>query len=115
MFLGLVSAVLLGVVARFLGVENALVNLLKYFIGVNCLLAVFNLIPVPPLDGSWLLDHLLRGQAYIAYRAFKPYGMLVLIGILMFPPISGILIYTPWLFLSNAMFSVSDLILGAAA
>jgi Zn-dependent protease len=114
-FLGLVSAVLLGIVARFVGVENALVNLLKYFIGVNCLLAVFNLIPVPPLDGSWLLDHLLRGQAYNAYRAFKPYGMLVLIGILMFPPISGILIYTPWLFLSNAMFSVSDLILGAAA
>jgi Zn-dependent protease len=113
LFLALVSAIVLGFVARFVGVDNALVTMLKYFVVINCLLAVFNLIPVPPLDGSWLLDHTLRGAAYNAYRAFKPYGMLVLIGILLFPPISMLLIQTPVYYLSNTLFSLSDLIVRA--
>ena len=110
LFLACVSAVLLGVVARFVGTENALVTFLQLGVVVNCLLAVFNLIPVPPLDGSWLLDHTLRGPAYNAYRAFKPYGMLVLIGILLFPPVSNLLIGMPVTYLSGALFDVSELI-----
>ena len=93
--LGLMCAVVFGVVRHFLGDEHAFVRLFLYGMLVNCVLAVFNLIPVPPLDGSWLLDHTLRGSAYNAYMSVRPYGMLLLLAIMMFPPISNLLIRTP--------------------
>jgi Zn-dependent protease len=94
LLLGFLCAIVFALAGSFLG-NHALVRLFLYGMQVNCVLAVFNLIPVPPLDGSWLLDHTLRGSAYNAYMKVRPYGMLILIAILLFPPISNLLIGTP--------------------
>ena len=107
LFLAFVCAVMLGLLAPHIGTDNALSHLFVLGIGINCLLAVFNLIPVPPLDGSWLLDHILRGAAYNAYRAIKPYGMLLLLGILLFPPLSYWLIQVPRGFMVDRMLDVA--------
>ena len=64
-------------------------------------LGVFNLIPIPPLDGSKVLGALLPNQAYFTLMRYERYGMLVLI-LLSFTNIGGGLI-------SNAIFSVYQL------
>ena len=45
---------------------------------VNVGLALFNLIPIPPLDGSWILISLLPPHLGEKYRRIAPYGMFVL-------------------------------------
>jgi len=50
-----------------------------YLIIINLYLAVFNLIPIPPLDGSGVLEGVLRGSALDMYQKIKPYGFLILL------------------------------------
>jgi Zn-dependent protease len=46
---------------------------------VNIALAVFNMLPIPPLDGSRLLPLVLPERARAVYHRFAPYGFLILI------------------------------------
>ena len=54
-----------------------LVILLVFF---NLMLGIFNLIPIPPLDGSKVLGGLLPDPLYYPYLQFERYGWLVLLG-----------------------------------
>jgi len=49
------------------------------FAVVNLLLGLFNLLPIPPLDGSALLERVLPEQWLPAWYRVRPYGMLVLL------------------------------------
>jgi Zn-dependent protease len=51
----------------------------------NIILAVFNLIPIPPLDGSRMVYASLKSpEAIRMYRSFSQFGMLILIGFILF-------------------------------
>jgi Zn-dependent protease len=53
----------------------------------NSILAVFNLIPIPPLDGHWILVRFLPPGPREAVASIGPYGFLILIGLM----VSGLL------------------------
>jgi Zn-dependent protease len=63
---------------------EGLVLILFYIILVNIYLAVFNLIPVPPLDGSGVLSGLLSYEAAAAYDRLRPYGFIIVVALIMF-------------------------------
>ncbi len=55
-----------------------LVDFAFAFAIVNLFLGLFNLLPIPPLDGSAILERLLPPRALPGWYKFRPYGMLVL-------------------------------------
>lgn len=68
------------------GVTTVLRQAAVYGILINLILAFFNLIPIPPLDGSHVLFHLLPRGLAIRYQQAGQYGLLVLMGIFFLVP-----------------------------
>jgi Zn-dependent protease len=62
---------------------EGLVLILFYLVVVNTYLAVFNLIPVPPLDGSGVLGGLLSYRAAAAYDRIRPYGFIIVLALIL--------------------------------
>ncbi|HEV8340332.1 MAG TPA: site-2 protease family protein [bacterium] len=69
----------LGLLPPFAAATSPLGGLLFTLVLINAVLAVFNLLPVPPLDGSKILIGLLPGPLGLAYARLTPYGVLILI------------------------------------
>lgn len=76
---------LLARVAPVLGEPIALMQImLIYGVSINLVLAAFNLIPIPPLDGSHVFKHMLPLRVAVAYQRAGRFGLLILIGLLYF-------------------------------
>ena len=58
-------------------------QLMFYFGAIlNITLAIFNMIPIPPLDGSWILPYFLPRKLASLYEQIRPHGFIILLGCL---------------------------------
>jgi Zn-dependent protease len=79
-------------------VSAPLASFLAQLKQINVLLAVFNMIPIPPLDGGNVLAGLLPRQLAFAFNAIRPYGFLLLY-VLMFTGRLDYLVLAPAYFI----------------
>lgn len=70
------------------GVMEPLATLLSILLYLNITLGVFNLFPIPPLDGSHVMESLLPYDMAKAYEQIRPYGFILLLA-LVWTPIPG--------------------------
>lgn len=73
---------------------DVLLQGLAFALWINLILAFFNLIPIPPLDGSHVLAHMLPRELAHRYRLAGQYGLLILMGVMfLFPGVFRILLW----------------------
>ena len=94
LLLALLAAIVLGLMAAWIpggpGGAWGLVSVaLGYFLLINIFLALFNLLPIPPFDGSHIVEGLLPPRAARVYERLRPLG---------FPLLFLLLLVIPWLF-----------------
>ncbi|MXP14697.1 site-2 protease family protein [Altererythrobacter confluentis] len=85
-FLAAIGAVALGMFAAFASAEpsqmaEVAVRAMTTFILINIFLALFNLLPIPPFDGSHIVEGLLPPKAARLYEKARPAGMLLFFAI----------------------------------
>ena len=108
-------AALLVTIARFAGGALAgpmdvALRVTELGILINLVLAFFNLVPIPPLDGSHVFQHLLPPRLGVAYRRLGRYGMLILIGVfILFPDPFFSIVLAPVRFFMGAAQGFIDL------
>lgn len=104
LLLVIISALLLKLVFMFAPSSIILAKVLVYAILINLLLALFNLMPIPPLDGSKIVARFLPQQTAIKYMRFERYGMLLVI-ILIFTGAFSKVIIPVFYFILNLILS----------
>ncbi|MDO8963700.1 MAG: site-2 protease family protein [Coriobacteriia bacterium] len=79
--LGVVTALVFRVAMLIPAIPDIVLTILYFFAYLNLMLAFFNLIPIPPLDGSRVVQRFLSGRALEFYESIEQYGFMIVIGL----------------------------------
>jgi Zn-dependent protease len=87
-----------GIISMHGSVLAPVLIILYYALIINLLLAIFNVIPIPPLDGHWVLYGLLPANAAAAFARMGSYGFLIIYALMVIGALRFMLIPVGWVF-----------------
>ena len=93
----LLLALISGILIRMTGYMGPLTSMLILFTQINISLAVFNMIPIPPLDGSQIFSGLMIRKNPNLVMQLQMYGPQILMGLILFGMFTGVSII--WAFM----------------
>jgi len=79
-----IAAILYGILAKTQVLSSGLAMVLSFTYSYNIIFAVFNLIPLPPLDGSKILMNLLPSRYGYMFEKIEPYAPFILMALVLF-------------------------------
>ncbi|MBN1546416.1 MAG: site-2 protease family protein [Syntrophaceae bacterium] len=79
--------------------ESSVAIFLFYLAQINIILAAFNLIPIPPLDGSKILMAFLPDNIRYIFHRMEPYGFFVIIALLYLGILNPVITFFRWMIL----------------
>lgn len=82
-------AVVASLILRIVGTDGLIGYALAQFLEINVLLFIFNLIPIPPLDGSRVLFAFAPEPLQDLMRQIEPYGMYIIFGLVLLGGFGG--------------------------
>ncbi|MGC1176451.1 MAG: site-2 protease family protein [Candidatus Saccharimonadales bacterium] len=83
-FSNLLLAFVVGIFVKHVAVASALTDFLSVFVTLNIALFVFNLIPIPPLDGSRVLYAFAPESLQRVMRDIEPFGIFIVFSLVLF-------------------------------
>lgn len=116
----LILAFFFGLVIRIFGLASipyahqlstgvVLAQMMIFAMQINIILAVFNMLPLPPLDGSHILRGVLPRELLESYYKVERYGPMVLMGIIMLGFVTGVhvfgMFFSPFLTFFSYLFA----------
>ena len=97
-------AILGAILFHLFGSLDFLAEVLAFLVTINLALGIFNLIPIPPLDGSKIVMSQLSYQAAQQYSRLEPFGIFILLALIYFGILG--LITSPLLTISSSILGV---------
>lgn len=80
--LAFIASVIFKLSVATLGLVNPLTRVMVFAVTINLVLAFFNLVPIPPLDGSRIVMGFLPDYLAVQYSRIERYGFLIIFGLL---------------------------------
>lgn len=113
-FLAAISALIFAAMARFVPPDfrlfEPLLSMAHASVGINLVLGAFNLLPIPPLDGSKIIQSFLSPQATLKYEELARYSFFIILGLIMSGAMQTLLY--PVGILANVLLAASGWIFG---
>jgi len=96
-FTNLLLAIILAGIARLIPVDTMAFAILESIVFINILLAFFNLLPIPPLDGSKILGLFMNQQSYYELERFGPFILIGFIFVMMTSRLPFLTYFVDWI------------------
>ncbi|HEY5275894.1 MAG TPA: site-2 protease family protein [Coriobacteriia bacterium] len=110
--LAIASAIVFRVLTLF-DLPGIVYYMVGFFTLINLVLAFFNLIPLPPLDGSRVVQWFLKGEALRKYSSLERYGILIVLGAaFLLPSFNPAWDVIGW-YLGHTVYPISRFLLGS--